>query len=177
MALSLLLQPAVAGSGQLGRIAAANLVPDTGSSLRGALPVAAAGVIVWSLWLYRFILSRLARPIVTDFSTSTSVVVPSFHEDPDILMRCLETWRAQDPTEIIIVLDVADLEAYDRFRPWMMHGCRRSCSSTPESVRRSVWASALRPARSWSSPTPTPRGSRTPRPRPDALRATPRSAP
>ena len=26
-------------------------------------------------------------------------------------MRCLDTWRAQDPTEIIVVLDVADTEA------------------------------------------------------------------
>ncbi|WP_240607326.1 glycosyltransferase [Cryobacterium aureum] len=42
------------------------------------------------------------------------MVVPSYHEDPDILMRCLESWREQDPTEIIIVLDVADVEAFDR---------------------------------------------------------------
>jgi N-acetylglucosaminyltransferase len=40
--------------------------------------------------------------------------VPSFHEDPDILMECLESWRSQDPDEIIIVLDVEDLVAYDR---------------------------------------------------------------
>ncbi|MFG6403524.1 glycosyltransferase [Microbacterium sp. P04] len=77
-------------------------------------PLAIAGIIVWGLWLYRFILSRRARPIVTGFSTSTSVIVPSFHEDPDILMNCLESWRAQRPTEIIIVLDEADLEAYGR---------------------------------------------------------------
>ena len=60
------------------------------------------------------ILSARVKPIESDFRTTTSVVVPSFHEDPDILMRCLETWRAQNPTEIIVVLDVADLEAYDR---------------------------------------------------------------
>ncbi len=77
-------------------------------------PFAIAGTIVWGLWLYRVILSRGARPIVTSFRTTTSVVVPSFHEDPDILMRCLDSWRAQDPTEIIIVLDVADVEAYNR---------------------------------------------------------------
>ncbi|MFG6504349.1 glycosyltransferase [Microbacterium sp. P05] len=77
-------------------------------------PLAIAGIIVWGLWLYRFILSRRAAPIVTGFSTSTSVIVPSFHEDPDILMNCLESWRAQGPAEIIIVLDEADLEAYGR---------------------------------------------------------------
>jgi N-acetylglucosaminyltransferase len=51
---------------------------------------------------------------VTDFRVSTSVVVPSFHEDPDILMSALESWRAQKPDEIIVVLDVGDLDAYHR---------------------------------------------------------------
>ena len=77
-------------------------------------PLAVAGTIVWSLWLYRVILSRMYKPTWSTFRTSTSVVVPSYHEDPDILMRCLDSWREQDPTEIIIVLDVADTEAYNR---------------------------------------------------------------
>ncbi len=78
------------------------------------MPVAIAGAIVWGLWLVRFVLSHRAKPIVSEFRTSTSVVVPSYHEDPDILLQCLDTWRAQNPDEIIIVLDVEDLEAYDR---------------------------------------------------------------
>ncbi|MGB3910687.1 MAG: glycosyltransferase [Pseudolysinimonas sp.] len=77
-------------------------------------PLALAGTVVWLLWLFRVILSARTGPIESDFRTTTSVVVPSFHEDPDILMRCLDTWRAQNPDEIIVVLDVADLEAYDR---------------------------------------------------------------
>jgi len=59
-------------------------------------------------------MSGIAKPIESDFRTSTSVIVPSYHEDPDILMRCLESWRVQNPTEIIIVLDVADTVAYRR---------------------------------------------------------------
>jgi len=92
-------------------------------------PLAIAGTIVWGLWLYRVILSRMYRPTFSNFRTTTSVVVPSYHEDPDILMRCLDTWREQGPSEIIIVLDVADLEAYnrivslgdDRVRPVLFH--------------------------------------------------------
>jgi len=84
------------------------------NDIRPFVPIAIAGAVVWGLWLYRVILSRRAKAIVTDFHTSTSVVVPSFHEDPDILMRCLQTWRSQNPSEIIIVLDVADIESYDR---------------------------------------------------------------
>ena len=72
-------------------------------------PLAVAGMVVWSLWLYRFVASHRVRPIVNAFRTSASVVVPSYHEDPDILLECLETWRSQQPDEIIVVLDVADV--------------------------------------------------------------------
>ncbi len=93
------------------------------------IPIAIAGTVVWLLWLYRVVRSATAPAIVSDFRTTTSVIVPSYHEDPDILMRCLQSWREQDPTEIIIVLDVADLEAYrriselhdDRIRPILFH--------------------------------------------------------
>jgi cellulose synthase/poly-beta-1,6-N-acetylglucosamine synthase-like glycosyltransferase len=88
--------------------------PGDLSQWRTLVPLALAGVVVWGLWLYRFVLSRVAKPIVNNFTTTTSVVVPSYHEDPDILMRCLESWRAQQPDEILIVLDVADTEAYER---------------------------------------------------------------
>lgn len=89
-------------------------ITDFWTTIAPFFPLAVAGTIVWALWLYRVILSARTPAIESDFRTTTSVIVPSFHEDPDILMRCLTTWRAQDPTEIIIVLDVADLEAYDR---------------------------------------------------------------
>lgn len=77
-------------------------------------PVGIAGIIVWTLWLYRVAMSARAKPTVNGFRTSTSVVVPSYHEDPDILLRCLDSWRAQHPDEIIVVLDVADTDAYRR---------------------------------------------------------------
>ena len=87
---------------------------DFYTAVQPYFPLAIAGAIVWGLWIYRFVLSRRARPIVTDFRATTSVIVPSFHEDPEILMSALESWRAQKPDEIIIVLDVEDLEAFRR---------------------------------------------------------------
>jgi N-acetylglucosaminyltransferase len=84
------------------------------SSWRQIAPLGIAGLIVWSLWLYRFISSRMARPVVNDFRTTTSVVVPCYREDPDIVMMCLASWLSQDPTEVILVVDVDDLECRDR---------------------------------------------------------------
>jgi cellulose synthase/poly-beta-1,6-N-acetylglucosamine synthase-like glycosyltransferase len=78
------------------------------------LPIGVVGALSWSIWLLRRVLSARYRPVVNDFRTTTSVVVPSFREDPEVLERCLDTWLAQSPTEVIVVLDVEDDEAYAR---------------------------------------------------------------
>ena len=78
------------------------------------LPLGVVGLLSWSVWLFRKLLSAVTKPVVNDFRTTTSVVVPSFHEDPDVIDRCLATWLAQDPDEVIVVLDVDDHEAYRR---------------------------------------------------------------
>ncbi|CCG01359.1 glycosyltransferase [Blastococcus saxobsidens] len=78
------------------------------------IPVGVVGALSWSIWLIRKILSSRYRPTVNDYRTTTSVVVPSFREDPDVLERCLDTWLAQDPTEVIVVLDLEDDEAFRR---------------------------------------------------------------
>jgi N-acetylglucosaminyltransferase len=80
------------------------------SSVRELLPLGIAGVVVWSLWLYRAIGSRRAHAIVNDFRTSTSVVVPSYREDAEILATCARSWLSQDPSEVIVVVDVADTD-------------------------------------------------------------------
>ncbi len=68
------------------------------SHWRLLLPVGIVGVVSWSVWGVRKLLSALYRPTVNDFRTTTSVVVPSFHEDPDVLDALLDTWLGQDPT-------------------------------------------------------------------------------
>ncbi|GAA1799716.1 glycosyltransferase family 2 protein [Planosporangium flavigriseum] len=84
------------------------------TSWRDLMPLGLAGIFVWALWLYRAVMSRFAKPVVNDFRTTVSVVVPAYREDPDILLECLDTWLAQNPTEIIIVPDVADVEVQQR---------------------------------------------------------------
>jgi len=80
------------------------------------VPMGLVGAISWSVWLTRFTLSRLYRPVKPGYTATTSVVVPAWHEDPDILDRCLESWLSENPTEIIIVPDIADTEVIARLR-------------------------------------------------------------
>lgn len=84
------------------------------TSWREVMPLGIAGIFVWTLWLYRAVLSRFAKPVVNNYRTTVSVVVPAYREDADILVDCLDTWLAQNPTEVIIVPDVEDEEVLHR---------------------------------------------------------------
>src|SRR4051794_5410487 len=93
-----------------------SVLPDApwGGSVSEAVPIGVAGILVWAVWAYRVILSARAKPIINGFRTTTSVVVPSYREDADILLRCLQSWLSQDPTEVILVPDVHDVECLAR---------------------------------------------------------------
>jgi len=86
------------------------------------LPFGLVGIASWSVWLVRRVLSAMTRPVVNDFRTTTTVVVPSYREDPDVLMRCLATWVRQRPSRIIVVLDLADTEAHARITALALPG-------------------------------------------------------
>jgi hyaluronan synthase len=111
------------------------------------LPIGVVGALSWSIWLIRKILSARYRPTVNDFRTTTSVVVPSFREDPDVLVRCLNSWLRQCPTEVIVVLDVGDTEAYARLRRTARVEPRLSVISFPHRGKRSALGVGIRAAR------------------------------
>ncbi|HEX2073633.1 MAG TPA: glycosyltransferase [Geodermatophilus sp.] len=109
------------------------------------LPIGVVGILSWSIWLIRKILSSRYRSTVNDFRTTTSVVVPSFREDPDVLERCLDTWLAQRPTEVIVVLDVEDTEAFARLTA--RDDPRLTVISFPHEGKRSALGVGIRAAR------------------------------
>jgi hyaluronan synthase len=78
------------------------------------VPIGFVGAISWSVWLVRFTLSRLYRPVPNAYTATTSVVIPSYREDPDILSECLDTWLAENPDEVIVVPDLKDAEVIQR---------------------------------------------------------------
>lgn len=72
------------------------------------LPVGIFGLLSWTIWFYRRTMSHRAKPTVNAFTTTTSLVVPVYGEDPLVLSQCLDSWLRAGPTEIILVLDVND---------------------------------------------------------------------
>ena len=51
------------------------------AQLRHLVPLGFVGIISWSVWLLRFTLSRVYRPVPPGFNATTSVVVPAYREE------------------------------------------------------------------------------------------------
>src|SRR5438105_1516214 len=98
--------------------ALAQVFPRHGAwdQFRHLLPLGIVGLLSWSVWLIRVTFSRFYRPVPLGYRTTTSVVVPAYREDPDILDRCLRSWLAENPTEVIVVPDLEDVEVIARLR-------------------------------------------------------------
>jgi N-acetylglucosaminyltransferase len=111
------------------------------------LPLGVAGVIVWAVWIYRWVLSRSYRPVSNTFRTTTSVVVPAFREDPALLIDALGTWLAQDPTEVIVIPDLADTEVIARLREVAERDPRLRVAPFRHSGKRSALGVGIRLAR------------------------------
>jgi cellulose synthase/poly-beta-1,6-N-acetylglucosamine synthase-like glycosyltransferase len=107
------------------------------------LPISVVGALSRSIWLIRKVMSARYRPTINDFRT-TSVVVPSFCEDPDVLERCLGAWLAQRPTEVLVVLDVEDTEVFARLAA--RGDDRLTVISFPHEYKRSALGVGIRAA-------------------------------
>ena len=115
------------------------------TSWRDLMPLGVAGILVWSIWRGRAVLSRFARPVVNDYRTSVSVVVPAYREDPAIFMQCLQTWLEQEPMEIIVVPDVDDVDVQHRLEA--LHDPRVRTLVIKHQGKRSALGVGIRAAR------------------------------
>jgi hyaluronan synthase len=64
---------------------------------------------VWALWAAKSLVGRRYRPSTADpGELTTTVIVPVFREPEDVFRRVLSAVRANDPTEVIVVVDGGD---------------------------------------------------------------------
>lgn len=60
---------------------------------------------VWSMWLYKVVISRRYRPWTEPHQATTSIVVPVVDEPLDLFRDVLQRIVKQDPDEIIVVIN------------------------------------------------------------------------
>jgi cellulose synthase/poly-beta-1,6-N-acetylglucosamine synthase-like glycosyltransferase len=111
------------------------------------VPIGLVGAVSWAVWLTRFTLSRVYRPVRPGYQATTSVVVPAYREDPEILARCLDSWLAENPSEVIVVPDVADTEVIALLRARAANDRRLMVLPIVHNGKRSALGAAIRQAR------------------------------
>ncbi|TAN33898.1 glycosyltransferase [bacterium] len=116
--------------------------------VRHLLPLGIVGVLSWSVWMIRVTLSKFYRPVPAGYHTTTSVVVPAYREDPEILERCLRSWLAEDPTEVIVVPDAEDTDVIALLREVASADLRLRVIPFAHEGKRSALGVGMRAAKS-----------------------------
>lgn len=72
------------------------------------IPLGAVGVWRWSTWLLKKSISFFYRMPEGNFYSTLSIVTPVYNEDPDMFRLALESWKLNEPDEIIAVIDYSN---------------------------------------------------------------------
>ncbi|MEM7111578.1 MAG: glycosyltransferase [Chloroflexota bacterium] len=81
------------------------------------IPVGIFGVWRWSVWLIRKVIAvRYRSQLPGNYTTTVSLVIPVYNEEPDLFQRALDSWAHENPDEIIAVIDHSDKACAEIFR-------------------------------------------------------------
>src|SRR5437899_5690877 len=72
------------------------------------IPLGIIGSMTWSLWAVRRFYGTTYKPFQGAFTATTSVVVPVYMEDPEVLLQAIESYLENMVGEVILVVDYKD---------------------------------------------------------------------
>ncbi len=78
------------------------------ASILPFIPLGVVGTITWSLWALRRLYGATYKPFQGTFRSTTSGVVPVYMEEPDVLLRAIRSYLANNIGEVILVVDWKD---------------------------------------------------------------------
>ena len=90
------------------------------------IPISFIGIVTWSAWLLRQFVGSRYRPYLNDHRESASMIVPVYREDLAVLETCLDTWLANGPDEVILVIDVSETVIIEYAKKWAQQDPRVS---------------------------------------------------
>lgn len=80
------------------------------------LPIGIIGLWRWGIWLFRRIIGMWYRPLEPNgYTATTSIITPVYNEDPELFRAALRSWAANNPTEIVAVIDHTDKRCMEQF--------------------------------------------------------------
>lgn len=83
------------------------------------LPLGLIGIWRWSVWMVKEIAGLHYSPKTKKYDTTVSIVTPVYNENPKVFRDALESWKKNNPAEIIAVIDYTDkncIEIFETFK-------------------------------------------------------------
>jgi cellulose synthase/poly-beta-1,6-N-acetylglucosamine synthase-like glycosyltransferase len=110
-------------------------------------PLGIIGFWRWGTWLVRRLVSLFYKPKKGNFHASVSIVTPVYNEDPDVFRQALASWRANNPLEIIAVIDYTDKECIKEFEEFSRQFDQAKLIVTEKPGKRPALADGIRATR------------------------------
>jgi cellulose synthase/poly-beta-1,6-N-acetylglucosamine synthase-like glycosyltransferase len=107
-------------------------------------PLGIIGFWRWGTWLVRRLVSLFYKPSKRNFHASVSIVTPVYNEDPDVFRQALASWRANNPLEIIAVIDYTDKECIEEFEEFSRQFDQAKLIVTEKPGKRPALADGIR---------------------------------
>jgi hyaluronan synthase len=121
-------------------------VDDYLSLLAFYCPLGIIGFWRWGAWLARRLLSLFYKPSKQNFHASVSIVTPVYNEDPEVFRQALASWRANNPLEIIAVIDHTDEKCIKEFEEFNRRFEQAKLIVTEKPGKRPALADGIRVA-------------------------------
>ena len=80
------------------------------------VPLGVIGIWRWSVWMIKEIAGLNYHPKTKEYNTKVSIVVPVYNENPKVFVQALDSWKKNNPAEIIAVIDYTDLTCIEIFK-------------------------------------------------------------
>jgi len=121
-------------------------VDDYLSLLAFYFPLGIIGFWRWGTWLARRLVSLFYKSSKRNFHASVSIVTPVYNEDPDVFRQALASWRANNPLEIIAVIDHTDEKCIKEFEEFSHQFDQAKLIVTEKPGKRPALADGIRVA-------------------------------
>jgi len=116
------------------------------------LPIGVIGLWRWGVWLLKKICASFYRPLkITNsshYNPTLSVITPVYNEDAKIFRSALDSWQANNPAEIIAVIDISDESSIKVFLDFARGKPGAKLLVTAKEGKRAALANGIREAKS-----------------------------
>lgn len=112
------------------------------------IPLGFIGIWRWSVWLTKKAIGFFYKPKKSGYRTSVSVVTPVYNENPETFVHAIESWKKNEPKEIIAVIDHTDETCIKIFKDFAKLNQNAKLIITKTPGKREALADGIRAAES-----------------------------